>query len=238
MPNRKVSVIIPVFNEKSTIGELLRKVDAVKLPNLEKEVIIVDDCSTDGTREILKKMENRYRIIYHDVNKGKGSAVRTGLAAATGDIIIIQDADLEYDPRDYGRLLKPILDGETQVVYGSRFMSLKGHLKENDHFTYMMHYMGNKILTILTNILYGSCLTDMETCYKVFTRKVLEDIQPLKARRFDLEPELTAKILKRGHKIKEVPATYYSRDFHEGKKITWKDGVKAAYYMMRYRITD
>ena len=234
----KLSVIIPVYNEEKTIEELLRKVDAVKIPGVEKEVILVDDCSKDGTQGVLKKLESRYKIIYHEANKGKGSAVRSGLAASTGDVIIIQDADLEYDPNDYGKLLKPIIDGETEVVYGSRFMSPKGKLKENDHFTYILHSVGNNILTALTNVLYGASLTDMETCYKVFTRKVLEDIQPLKAKRFDLEPELTGKILKKKHKIKEVPVNYYSRDYHEGKKITWKDGIKASYYIIKYRITN
>lgn len=238
MPTTKVSIIIPVFNEKNTLRELLEKVNKVQIPDIEKEIIVIDDGSTDGTKDNLKKIENEYKIVYHETNRGKGSAVRTGLNISSGDIIIIQDADLEYDPNDYKKLLKPILESETHVVYGSRFKSLRGHLKENNHLTYMIHWTGNTILTILTNIIYGSKLTDMETCYKVFTRKVLNDIQPLKAKKFDLEPELTAKILKKKYKIKEISINYYSRDFHEGKKITWRDGIKAAYYILKYRLTD
>ncbi len=237
MKYNKVSIIIPVYNEEKYVEKLIKIVDSQRLP-LKKELIIVDDYSTDNTRKILKKLEKKYKIIYHKKNGGKGTAVRTGLRHASGDIFIVQDADLEYDPSEYNKLLNPILDYQTQVVYGSRFKSGSGHLKENDHLTYLFHRLGNKFLTGLTNILFFSSLTDMETCYKLFTREVYNKILPLRASRFDLEPELTAKILKRKFKIKEIPIRYHSRDFNEGKKITWKDGVKAVYYLFKYRIID
>lgn len=241
----KLSIIIPVYNEEKTLIKILRKVESVKLPSvgcseIKKEIILVDDCSNDKSREILKKLEKKgkYKILYHKANGGKGRALRTGFRHATGDIILIQDADLEYDPNDYPKLLKPILSGKTKVVYGSRFKSSKGKLKEKQHLTYLLHSLGNWGLTQITNLLFWTRLTDMETCYKVFTRNVLKKIGKLRAQRFDFEPELTAKILKRGFKIKEVPIRYYSRDFDEGKKITWKDGVKAFWYLLKYRFTD
>ncbi len=241
----KLSIVIPVYNEEKTLLELLKKVESVRMPFfsgqvIEKEIILVDDCSKDKSREILKELEKtgKYKILYHKVNGGKGRALRTGFEHATGDMIIIQDADLEYDPNDYPRLMKPILEGKTQVVYGSRFKSGKGKLKENMHLTYLLHSVGNWGLTMLTNVLFFTRLTDMETCYKLFTRKVLKKIGTLRAQRFDFEPELTAKILKRGFKIKEIPIRYYSRDFDEGKKITWIDGVKAFWYLLKYRFID
>jgi glycosyltransferase involved in cell wall biosynthesis len=236
---KTLSIIIPVYNERKYLRKILAKVDSQKVP-LDKEIILVDDCSKDGTKDILKDLEktDRYRIFYHKINKGKGAAVRTGLSHANGDIILIQDADLEYSPKDYPKLLTPILGGKTQVVFGSRFKSKKGDLKEHQHITFEIHVFGNWFLTHMTNILFFSRLTDMETCYKVFTREVYEAIPRLKATRFDLEPEITAKILKSGFKIKEVPIDYFSRDFAEGKKITWRDGVKAAYYLMKYRVSN
>jgi len=226
----RLSILIPVYNEKSTILKVIKEVEKVKLPNkLKKEIIIVDDYSTDGTREILKKIKN-YKILYHDKNKGKGSAIRTGLGCATGDIILIQDADLEYSPTEYPNLLKPILANKTEVVYGSRFI-------QKHEPRYKLYYFGNLLLTWMTNILFGSKISDMETCYKVFTKKVLKDIK-LKARRFDFEPEITAKILRIGYSILEVPITYKSRKISEGKKISWKDGIMAAYYLVRYRFLD
>jgi len=238
----KLSIIIPVYNEEKTLLKLLKKVEEVNLPSfkgkvIEKEIILVDDCSKDKSREILKKIEKKHKVLYHKKNMGKGTALRTGLEHITGDIILIQDADLEYNPEDYPKLIKPILEGKTKVVYGSRFKSKKGHFKKM-HLTYMLHSVGNWGLTLITSILFFTKLTDMETCYKVFTKDVLNKIGKLRAKRFDFEPEITAKILKKGFKIKEVPINYYSRDFSEGKKITWRDGIKAVWYIIKYRFVD
>lgn len=233
---KKLSIIIPVFNERETILEILARIEKVKLGGVGKEIIIVDDFSSDGTREILRKLK-KYNVLYHDKNYGKGKAVRTGLGHARGDIILIQDADLEYDPNDYPKLLKPILEGRANVVYGSRFKFAKGHLKKNDFFTYKLHTIGNIMLSAITNMLFFSRLTDMESCYKVFTKEVKEKLK-LRSNRFDIEPEITAKILKNGYPIMEVPINYYSRDFDEGKKITWKDGMKAFLCLIKYRFFD
>jgi glycosyltransferase involved in cell wall biosynthesis len=240
-----LSIIIPVYNEEGTLKKIIYKVKKVSLKDLnkeiiKKEIIIVDDCSKDSSRDILKNFKNKdgFKVVLHDMNLGKGSAIRTGLNHSTGNIILIQDADLEYDPNDYHELIKPILKKECQVVYGSRYLSEKGHLKEHNHLTFEIHKIGNQFLSLLTSLLYFHWLSDMETCYKVFTRNALEKIRPLKAKRFDFEPEITAKFLKKGFKIKEVPISYYSRDFDEGKKITWKDGLKAVYYLIKYRITN
>lgn len=230
----KLSIIMPVYNEKATILKILGKVKKAKTLNFTKEIIIVDDFSKDGTREILKKLKDKsIRVIYHEKNRGKGSAIRAGLKKARGDMILIQDADLEYDPNDYEKLLKPIVDSKTQVVYGSRFEVITKNLSK----MYKFHYLGNLFLTFLTNILYGARITDMETCYKVFRKEVLNGVT-LKATRFDFEPEITAKILKKGCRIKEVPINFYGRKFDEGKKITWVDGVKAVYYLVKYRFMD
>jgi len=226
---KTLSIIIPVYNEHKFIRKVLSIVKSVNIGKVKKEIILVDDGSTDGTREILKKLKG-YKIFYHKKNQGKGAAIRTGLAHATGDIILIQDADLEYDPHDYPKLLAPILAGKAKVVYGSRFM--KKHKPK-----YWFNYVGNIALTTATNALYGSKITDMETCYKVFKREVLQHIR-LKARRFDFEPEITAKILKKGYKIYEVPIWYKCRDYTEGKKIKWTDGVKAALYLLKYRFKN
>lgn len=230
----KLSIIMPVYNEKATILKIIEKVKKAKTLDFTKEIIVVDDFSKDGTREILKKIKDkRLKLIYHEKNKGKGSAIRTGLRQATGDIILIQDADLEYDPNDYEKLLKPIVENKTKVVYGSRFEVIRKNLSK----MYKLHYIGNLFLTFLTNILYGVKITDMETCYKVFRKEVLNGIN-LKATRFDFEPEITAKLLKKGYKIHEVPINFYGRKFDEGKKITWVDGIKAVYYLVKYRIMD
>lgn len=227
----KLSIIMPVYNEEKTIKEILKRINAVQL-NIEKEIIVIDDSSTDSTKEILKKInDNSIKIFYHKQNMGKGSAIRTGLKKSTGDIILIQDADLEYNPEEYPLLLQPILDGKTKVVYGSRF---KGQMTGPN---LLSHVYGNKILTFITKVLYFHNVSDMETCYKVFKKEVLKDIR-LKAKRFDFEPEITAKIIKKGYKIHEVPITYNSRLFDEGKKITWKDGIKALYYLVKYRFTN
>jgi len=230
----RLSVIIPVYNEEKTIKEVIGKVKKAKIGNIAKEMIIVDDFSTDNTRNILKNLENKsLKVFYHKKNMGKGAAIRTGLKNSTGDILIIQDADLEYNPSEYKRLLKPIMNGSAKVVYGSRLDAIRKNLKN----MYKLHYIGNLFLTLITNFLYGAKITDMETGYKVFIREVIEDIS-LRAKRFDFEPEITAKILKKGFKIHEVPINFVGRKFEEGKKITWIDGVKAAFYLVKYRFFD
>jgi len=224
-----LSVIMPVYNERETLSEILARVRAVDLP---KEIVVVDDGSTDGTREILREEEQKgdLKVLYHRVNMGKGAAVRTGLEHATGDFIIIQDADLEYDPRDYPKLLKPLLEGEAEVVYGSRFMDFGKSM-------FFLQALGNRIVTMFTNLLYGTALSDMETCYKVFKAEVIKSI-PLCSRRFELEPEITAKLLKRGYHIQEVPISYQGREYHQGKKLTWRDGIKALWTLIKFRFVD
>jgi glycosyltransferase involved in cell wall biosynthesis len=223
----KLSVVIPVHNEKKTLDELISRVEAV---NLDKEIIIVDDASTDGTRQLLKKYEERekFKVIYQQKNTGKGSALRVGFDKAEGEIIIVQDADLEYNPTDYPELLKPILDGRADVVYGSRFLG-------GPHRVFFFwHYVGNKILTTLSNMCTNLCLTDMETGYKVFRRKVL-DAFTLKSNRFGFEPEFTCKVALNKLRIYEVPISYSGRDYEDGKKIGWKDGVAALWFIFRFR---
>ncbi len=244
----KLSILMPVYNERSTIREILARVRAVPLeingdiaivlhrPGpivLEKEIIVVDDGSTDGTREILEEEEKvgDLRVFYHERNQGKGAAVRTAIQHATGDILLIQDADLEYDPRDYPTLLKPIIEGRAAVVYGSRFL---GGPRTTMLF---WHMVANRALTLLTNLLYDSILSDMETCYKVFRADVIRNI-PLRSRRFEFEPEVTAKILKRGYRIYEVPISYTGREYAEGKKIGFKDGIIALWTLLKYRFVD
>ena len=226
----KVSIVIPVYNETHTVLTLLDRVEAVDLP--DKEIIIVDDGSDDGTKEKLKsfsKSDNpRNTVIFHDQNKGKGAALRRGFATATGDVIIIQDADLEYDPADYSRLLEPILEGRADVVYGSRFKGEGPH-----RVLYFWHYAGNKFLTLLSNMITNINLTDMETCYKVFKKEVLEQIE-LKENRFGFEPEFTAKVAKQDFRIYEIGISYAGRTYKEGKKIGWKDGVWAIWCLLRY----
>jgi glycosyltransferase involved in cell wall biosynthesis len=227
----KVSVVIPVYNEVSTIREIVVRVQAV---DLNKEIIIVDDGSTDGTRELLQEItlsHENVRVLYHDRNQGKGAALRTGFESATGDIVIIQDADLEYDPREYPVLLEPILDGRADIVYGSRFLGGPHRV------LFFWHYLGNKFLTLLSNALTNLNLTDMETCYKVFRREVLSDIQ-LKSNRFGFEPEFTAKIAKKDFRIYETSISYSGRTYAEGKKIGWKDGVKAIVAIIWFRFFD
>lgn len=226
----RLSVIIPCYNERATIARVVDQVLAVRRAD---EIIVVDDGSTDGTREVLSQIaqNNNVTVLYHPTNCGKGAAVRTGLAQATGDIILIQDADLEYDPRDYPALLQPIEEGRATVVYGSRFL---GGPRRAMLF---WHTVGNRLLTLITNILYDTILTDMETGYKVFRADVIKNL-PLRSRRFEFEPEVTAKVLKRGHRIYEVPITYTGREYTEGKKITWKDGPIAAWTLIKYRFVD
>ena len=229
----KVSILIPVYNEEKTVSQILAQVRAVDLAPLEKEIIVVDDGSHDRSPEILEQEAQRGDITFvrHPRNQGKGAAVRTAMAHATGDIFLIQDADLEYDPRDYPSLLRPILEGRAEVVYGSRFLG--GPRKA----MLFWHMVANKLLTLVTNILYDSILSDMETCYKVFRAEIVRSI-PLRARGFEFEPEITAKILKRGYRIFEVPITYTGREYHEGKKIKARDAFIALWTLWKYRFVD
>jgi glycosyltransferase involved in cell wall biosynthesis len=228
----RLSIIMPVFNERDTLRDILQQVRAVELPGIEKEIIVVDDGSTDGSREILadEAQAGDLRALYHGQNRGKGAAVRTAIQEATGDLILIQDADLEYDPRDYPTLIQPIVEGRVTVVYGSRFLGPRKAML-------FWHMLGNKLLTLTTNILYNAILSDMVTCYKCFRADVIKDI-PLRSRRFEFEPEVTAKVLKRGHRIFEVPISYYGREYHEGKKIGWRDAPIALWTLLKYRIVD
>src|SRR5690348_209994 len=244
-----VSIVIPVYNERATIDEILRRVLDTQV---RKEVIIVDDCSTDGTRQILETMAARQangenfapahdggdpielrdlHFFFQTPNQGKGAALRQGFSRATGEIVVVQDADLEYDPRDYPVLLEPIIDGRADVVYGSRFLSGPQRVH------YFWHYVANRMLTLLSDIFTNLKLTDMETCYKVFRREVLRGIK-IKSNRFGFEPEITAKIAKHNWRIYEVPITYAGRTYEEGKKITWKDGVQALWCIIRFRLGD
>jgi glycosyltransferase involved in cell wall biosynthesis len=223
----KISVVIPVYNEFSTIAELLRRVKAVPL---EKELIVIDDCSTDGTREELVRIaagDPSITLVLHDRNRGKGAALRTGFARAAGDILIVQDADLEYYPEEYPKLIDPIVRGRADVVYGSRFLGT--------HRVFMFsHYLGNKLLNLCTNVLYNCIFTDMETCYKAFRKEVLSGMH-LRSNSFGFEPEFTANVMKRGYKVYEVPISYDGRSYTEGKKITWRDGFVALWWLLRCR---
>jgi glycosyltransferase involved in cell wall biosynthesis len=225
----KVSVVIPAYNEERTIREIIERVQAVPL---DKEIIVVDDYSTDGTWEQLTKLadEGAIKLFRHPVNQGKGAACRTGIAQITGDVVIIQDADLEYDPADYPTLLGPIVKGRSKVVYGSRFLGPHKAM-------YFWHSLGNKTLTLLTNVLFDTTLTDMETCYKAFTADIARGLS-LKSNRWGFDPEITAKILKTGNRIYEVPISYTGREFWEGKKISWKDAFVVVKTLIKYRIVD
>lgn len=245
----KLSVIMPVFNEERTLDEIIQRVQSVDLTvnaagdstyldgpiHFEREIVIVDDGSTDNTRAILQRWQDQgdpeLQILFHAHNGGKGAALRTGFQHATGDIFVIQDADLEYDPRDYVKLLEPLLEGRSSIIYGSRFL---GGPRSTMSFS---HTVGNRFLTLTTNLLFGTILSDMETCYKCFRREVIAEM-PLRSRRFEIEPELTAKFLKRGYAIFEVPISYNGRHFHEGKKISWRDGFSAIVTLIKYRFVD
>ena len=229
---KKISIIIPVYNEINTLDTILKKVEEAPFCGLEKEIILIDDMSTDGTREHLIELENKYKVFYHEVNMGKGAAIRTGMKNITGDIMVIQDADLEYDPVDYNDLVKLIIDDKADVVYGSRLTGAKP--SRSFMFT---HLLGNKLLTLTTNILYGATLTDMETCYKAFRTSFLQGVE-IKSNRFDFEPEITAKILKKKARLYELPISYYGREYTEGKKITWVDGIHAIIALIKFRFTD
>jgi glycosyltransferase involved in cell wall biosynthesis len=225
---------MPVYNEVQTIREIIARVVAAPIGDVRKELIIVDDGSSDGTRDILKELAQTsgHKIYFHGHNMGKGAALRTAIHYATGDIVLVQDADLEYDPAEYAELIKPIIEGRADVVYGSRLTG--GKVARAFNF---WHYLGNKLLTFITNILYNAILSDMETCYKVFRADVIKNVQ-IKSNRFDFEPEITAKILRRKYKLYEMPISYYGRDFNEGKKITWRDGFAAIWALIKYRFID
>ena len=232
MPGR-LPVVIPAYNESRTIEELLRRVETAPLPGgISLEIVIVDDCSTDGTRDQLGTLQRQhgFTLILQERNQGKGAALRRGFAAVTGDIVVVQDADLEYSPEEFPMLVELIVDGRADVVYGSRFLGR--------HRVFLFtHYLGNRLLTLLTNVLYNTMLSDMETCYKVMRLEVVRSMT-LRSDGFGIEPEMTAKIFKRGYRVYEVPITYDGRGYEEGKKITWRDGVVALWVLLKYRFTE
>jgi glycosyltransferase involved in cell wall biosynthesis len=230
MDIKKLSIVIPVYNEKDTIKEILKKVKAVNLGDIESEIILVDDFSTDGTREILKdlqKLDKGLKVFFKAENTGKGFTLKEGFKHTTGDYVIVQDADLEYDPQDYIKLLRELTEDGAQVIYGSRF---SGNYEDMSN----LHYFGNKLLTLIVNVLFGVMLTDMETCYKLIPGEFARSVD-IKSARFNFEPEITAKILRAGMRIREVPISYTGRSHSEGKKITWKDGISALYTIIKFK---
>lgn len=232
-----LTIIIPVFNEEKTVLNIIKKVKSAKLPKgISREILVVDDGSTDGTKKIIKSIP-KIKILTHKKNLGKGAAVVTGIKNANGEIILIQDADLEYDPKYFNRLIEPIVSGKSKVVYGSRFLNYPLILSGKNKTPLILHYLGNKFLTLITNLLYGNSVTDMETCYKVFSSDVIKKIK-LNSKKFDIEPEITAKLLKKHIRIYEVPIKVNPRGYEEGKKITWKDGFYALKTLIRYRFAD
>ncbi len=227
----KLSIIIPVYNEEKTLEKIIEKVQRVRLGKIKKELIIIDDRSNDNSLSIIKKLEKKYqniKRIEHKKNMGKGAAIRTGLKNISGEIVTIQDSDLEYNPEDFKKMIKLILTGKTKVVYGSRLIG------KSRGFSVLSHYYGNKFLSLITQILYGAKITDMETCYKMMTREVADKLE-LISNKFDIEPEITAKIIKNGYKVIEIPITYNGRSFKEGKKINWKDGIRAVWVLIYWR---
>ena len=229
----KLSIIIPIYNENDTLSQIVGRVESVNLGSIKKEIILVDDCSTDGSRDILKNLKGNYVKLFHKNNSGKGAALKTGINAATGDFVIFQDADMEYDPNDYKKLLKPILGKEANIVFGSRF-SKDSRLLPKKQTMHPLHWIGNKGLTFIFNSLYGTNLTDVEPCYKLFTASVLKSVD-VKSNRFEYDIELMCKLVKKGEKIIQLPIKYAPRAFEEGKKINWKDGIIACLTMIKYR---
>jgi len=228
--DRLLSVIVPVFDERNTVVEVIRRMRMVELP-VGLQIVVVDDGSRDGTSDVLRHLgDSTVKVVSHARNRGKGAAIRTGLEHATGDLVLVQDADLEYDPEDWPKLLAPVLRGKAQVVYGSRFTGERRNML-------LLHWIGNRFLSLVTNVLYDTTLSDMETCYKLFDREVLRDIT-IRASRFEFEPEVTAKVLKRGIRIYEVPISYAGREVGEGKKVTWVDGFIALWTLVKYRFVD
>lgn len=228
----KLSIIMPVYNEKATLAEILRRVQAVQISGIEKEIVIVDDCSTDGTRELLKSVSGGVKVVFHQKNAGKGAALRTGFNRSTGDIVLVQDADLEYNPAEYPLLLGPILENKADVVFGSRFMGDRPH-----RVLYFWHYVANKFITLLSNIFTNLNLTDIETGYKVFRKSVLDKIT-LRSNDFGFEPEITAKVAKLRARVYEVGISYAGRTYEEGKKINFLDGMKAVWYILRFNLFE
>ena len=234
-----LSVVIPIYNEEKTLRNIVERVREVPI---RKEIVLIDDCSQDNSKQIMQQLAeefgddnmNQFVLAYHDVNKGKGAALKTGFGQVSGDVVLIQDADLEYDPNEYPRLLKPIINNEADVVYGSRFLGDQPH-----RVLYFWHYLGNKFLTLLSNCFTNLNLTDMETCYKIFRKEVLEDVAPkLKQARFGFEPEITARVARRRYRVYEMSISYFGRTYDEGKKIGWRDGVKALWCIVRYGLSD
>jgi glycosyltransferase involved in cell wall biosynthesis len=237
----KLSVIIPVYNEARTISEIVSRVRKSDI-SLEKEIIVIDDCSTDNSQSVISTLGEDIKKLFHANNMGKGAAIRSGFKEATGDLVIIQDADLEYNPDEYAKLIQPIIDGRASVVYGSRFseqIGLEQIYWQHRKFKlwHLFYYLGNRFLSIITGVLYETPIKDMETGYKVFRREVIKSLD-LKSNRFEFEPEVTAKILKKGIKICEVPISYHGREYSEGKKITWRDGLTAIKVLLKYRFMD
>ena len=242
----KLSIIIPVFNEEKTISEILKRVIEIRISSVEKQIIVVNDGSTDTTASVIcnfqfhpeQSRRTNFKLLTHEKNMGKGAAVRTGIKNATGDYIIIQDADLEYNPKDIEKLVKPVLNGTSKVVYGTRLKRMPSFSKEERTPQFLLHYIGNKFLSLLTSILYGQWITDMETCYKLFPAQAVEKME-LNARGFEFEPEITAKLLKKGYKILEIPISTTPRGYNQGKKLnTFKDGFIALWSLLKYRFVD
>lgn len=235
---KKISIVVPIYNEEKTLDKIISAIENADTFHLEKEIILVNDCSKDNSRKILEKYEKKHKVHHHKVNQGKGAALKAGFGNATGDIIMIQDADLEYDPAEYPDMIQPILNGKADVVYGSRFLGHRPH-----RVLYYWHYVGNKILTRISNIFTNLNLTDMETCYKAFTKEILDQIHPkLRSKRFGFEPEVTARISKLAKKDKcriyEIGISYSGRTYKEGKKIGWKDGVEAVWCIIKYNLFE